>query len=102
MHDGHGDGDGLRFVQRQDQVRKEDLTGHQCDPQERHRRSPGGVALQDQSDSRLSPKLGVVWWGDDHFGLYGSIGTGFKAPTPLQVNSAFSNPLFGYVSIPNA
>ncbi|WP_125256630.1 TonB-dependent hemoglobin/transferrin/lactoferrin family receptor [Brevundimonas fluminis] len=58
-------------------------------------------ARADQSDERLSPKLGVVWWASDAFGLFGSYGAGFKAPTPSQVNNGFSNPAFGYVSVPN-
>lgn len=58
-------------------------------------------AIVGRSDSRLSPKLGVMYWATPNLGLYASYGSGFKAPTPLQVNSAFSNPVFGYVSIPN-
>lgn len=54
-----------------------------------------------QSDERVSPKLGVVYWADDHFGLFGNVGAGFKAPTPSQVNNFFSNPAFGYTSLPN-
>lgn len=54
-----------------------------------------------QSDHHLSPKLGAIWWADDHFGLFANYAVGFKAPSPMQVNNAFSNPLFGYVSAPN-
>ncbi|WP_374274023.1 TonB-dependent hemoglobin/transferrin/lactoferrin family receptor [Brevundimonas sp.] len=54
-----------------------------------------------QSDERVSPKLGAVFWADDHFGLFGNVGAGFKAPTPSQVNNFFSNPAFGYTSLPN-
>ena len=58
-------------------------------------------AKADQEDSRLSPKLGVVWWANDNFGLFASYAEGFKAPTPSQVNSAFGNLAFGYISAPN-
>lgn len=58
-------------------------------------------ARADQSGDRLSPKLGVVWWADETFGLFGSYGAGFKAPTPSQVNNGFSNVAFGYVSASN-
>jgi len=58
-------------------------------------------AKADQEDSRLSPKLGVVWWANDTFGLFASWAEGFKAPTPSQVNSAFGNLAFGYISAPN-
>ena len=55
----------------------------------------------DQSDEHVSPKLGVVWWANSAFGLFGNWSEGFKAPTPGQVNNFFSNPAFGYVSAPN-
>lgn len=55
----------------------------------------------DQSDDHVSPKLGVVWWSTPNFGLFGNLGEGFKAPTPIQVNNYFSNLAFGYTSLPN-
>jgi len=60
---------------------------------------PGATA--DQSDDHVSPKLGVVWWTTDTFGLFANWGEGFKAPTPSQVNNYFSNLAFGYTSAPN-
>ena len=60
-----------------------------------------GGPVEGQSDSHLSPKLGVVYWPTATFGLFANVAEGFKAPSPMQVNNAFSNPLFGYVSIPN-
>jgi hemoglobin/transferrin/lactoferrin receptor protein len=55
----------------------------------------------DQSDDRLSPKIGVVWWTTPTFGLFANYAEGFKAPTPSQVNNGFSNAAFGYVSASN-
>ncbi|RZJ30980.1 MAG: TonB-dependent hemoglobin/transferrin/lactoferrin family receptor [Brevundimonas sp.] len=55
----------------------------------------------DQSDDHFSPKLGLVWWGTDQFGLFANWGEGFKAPTPSQVNNYFANLAFGYTSAPN-
>lgn len=55
----------------------------------------------DQSDDRLSPKLGLVWWANPTFGLFANYAEGFKAPTPSQVNNGFSNLAFGYVSASN-
>lgn len=55
----------------------------------------------DQSDDHISPKLGVVWWGHDNFGLFANWAEGFKAPTPSQVNNYFANLAFGYTSLPN-
>ncbi|WP_029416811.1 TonB-dependent hemoglobin/transferrin/lactoferrin family receptor [Brevundimonas bacteroides] len=58
-------------------------------------------ARADQSDSRVSPKLGVVWQATPRFQLFANWAEGFKAPTPSQVNNGFSNAPAGYVSIPN-
>jgi hemoglobin/transferrin/lactoferrin receptor protein len=58
-------------------------------------------ARADQSDSRLSPKLGVVWQATPTFQLFANYAEGFKAPTPSQVNNGFANAAFGYVSAPN-
>lgn len=55
----------------------------------------------DQSDDHISPKLGVVWWGHQNFGLFANWAEGFKAPTPSQVNNYFANLAFGYTSLPN-
>ena len=54
-----------------------------------------------QEDSRLSPKIGVMVWADPRLGLFFNYAQGFKAPSPMQVNNYFANPLFGYTSIPN-
>jgi len=60
---------------------------------------PGARA--DQSDDHISPKLGVVWWSTDQFGVFANWAEGFKAPTPSQVNNYFANLAFGYTSLPN-
>lgn len=57
--------------------------------------------ISDQSDGRLSPKIGAVYWATDNFGGYASYAEGFKAPSPMQVNNFFSNLAFGYTSAPN-
>lgn len=53
------------------------------------------------SDSHWSPKLGIVWKISEEVNLFANIATGFKAPAPSQVNNYFSNPAFGYTSVPN-
>lgn len=60
-----------------------------------------GPAPVSQSESQLSPKLGVVWTITDNVELFGNVAIGFKAPSPSQVNTSFSNPLQGYTSISN-
>ncbi len=54
-----------------------------------------------QSDSRVSPKFGVVVKLGEAVRLFGNYGRGFKAPEPSQVNQFFSNLASGYTSIPN-
>ncbi|RZJ05795.1 MAG: TonB-dependent hemoglobin/transferrin/lactoferrin family receptor [Brevundimonas sp.] len=58
-------------------------------------------ARADQKDDRVSPKLGVVWWGTDQVGVFANWAQGFKAPTPSQVNNGFTNVASGYMSVPN-
>lgn len=59
------------------------------------------IAAEGQSDSRVTPRFGVVAWPGEHVGVFFNYTQGFKAPTPSQVNNNFANPLFGYTSIPN-
>ena len=54
-----------------------------------------------QSDSRLSPKIGAVLKVNDAVGLFLNYADGFKAPSPSQVNNAFVNPIQNYRSISN-
>lgn len=58
-------------------------------------------AAEGQSDSRVTPRFGVVAWPTEQVGVFFNYAQGFKAPAPSQVNNNFANPLFGYVSIPN-
>lgn len=54
-----------------------------------------------QSDSHVSPKLGVVWDATDLVTLFANVASGFKAPSPSQVNTGFANPVSNYKSISN-
>lgn len=54
-----------------------------------------------QSDSRLSPKLGVVWKATDLLTVFANAAAGFKAPAPSQVNTGFANLVSNYKSISN-
>lgn len=53
------------------------------------------------SNGALTPKLGVIWRGSEHWSLFGNLAAGFKSPSPLQLNNYFQNPLGNYESIPN-
>jgi len=54
-----------------------------------------------QSDSHLTPKLGVVWKATDLVTLFANAAAGFKAPAPSQVNNGFANLVSNYMSISN-
>lgn len=60
-----------------------------------------GFAPSKSDDSRLSPKLGIVLRPVDQARVFFNYAQGFKAPSPSQVNNAFSNPIQNYRSIPN-
>lgn len=62
---------------------------------------PASIAIADQSDSRVTPRFGVVAWPTEHVGVFFNYAQGFKAPSPSQVNNAFTNLASGYTSIPN-
>lgn len=54
-----------------------------------------------QSDTHVSPKLGVVWDATDLVTLFANAAVGFKAPSPIQVNTGFANLVSNYRSISN-
>ena len=58
----------------------------------------------DQSGSRITPRIGLVWTFAPNVSLFGNYAQGFKAPAPAQVNNFFENltsPFFAYRSLPN-
>lgn len=59
------------------------------------------TATSGQSDTHVSPKLGVVWDATDLVTLFANVAAGFKAPAPSQVNTGFANPISNYRSISN-
>ncbi len=54
-----------------------------------------------QSKSHISPKLGLVWDAGDVFTVFANVAAGFKAPSPIQVNTGFANLVSNYKSISN-
>jgi len=54
-----------------------------------------------QSESHVSPKLGVVWKATDLVTVFANAAAGFKAPSPSQVNNGFTNPNSFYMSVSN-
>lgn len=55
----------------------------------------------DLDASAVSPRLGLIFRPSDSWSLFGNLSAGFKAPSPLQLNNYFDNPLGYYQSIPN-
>lgn len=54
-----------------------------------------------QSESHVSPKLGLVWDATDAVTLFANAAAGFKAPAPIQINTGFANLVSNYKSISN-
>ncbi|MGB9577752.1 MAG: TonB-dependent receptor domain-containing protein, partial [Halothiobacillaceae bacterium] len=71
--------------------------GYQLDP------STSGYSgkVVSLSDHAVSPRLGAIWRLTPQVQPYVQWALGFRAPTPNQVNSNFSNPLQGYTSVGN-
>lgn len=59
------------------------------------------TAASGQSDTHLSPKIGLVWDATDLVTLFANLAAGFKAPSPSQVNTGFANLVSNYKSISN-
>lgn len=59
------------------------------------------TATSGQSDTHLSPKIGVVWDATDLVTLFANLAAGFKAPSPSQVNTGFANLVANYKSVSN-
>lgn len=53
------------------------------------------------SDQAITPRLGVIWRASPAFAPYAQAATGFRAPTPAQVNNGFENRAAGYATIGN-
>ncbi|RTL17203.1 MAG: TonB-dependent receptor [Burkholderiales bacterium] len=54
------------------------------------------------SDGAITPRLGLVWKAAPGWAPYAQWAQGFKAPTPSQVNSGFTNLAQGYKTIGNS
>ncbi len=60
-----------------------------------------GKQAVSQTDSALSPKLGVLWAFTATFAGYGQIVRGFRAPNYEEVNGHFRNTALSYAISPN-
>ena len=60
-----------------------------------------GAKVASLSGQAVTPRLGIVWQPVRWFAPYGQYAKGFRAPTPDQVNTGFTNLASGYTSIAN-
>jgi hemoglobin/transferrin/lactoferrin receptor protein len=60
-----------------------------------------GVALVDLTETRMSPKLGMVWRFAPDWSVFAGYARGFRAPPYADVNIGFTNLAFGYTAIAN-
>lgn len=60
-----------------------------------------GAIAAEFSDGALSPNLALVYQPTDELSLYSRYSRGFRAPLYNEVNSGFTNQIFGYRTLPN-
>ncbi len=60
-----------------------------------------GAIAAEFSDGALSPNLALVYQPTDELSFYGRYSRGFRAPLYSEVNSGFTNQIFGYRTLPN-
>ena len=60
-----------------------------------------GATAAEFNDGALSPNVAVVFEATPEVSLYGRYSRGFRAPLYDEVNSGFTNFLFGYRTLPN-
>ncbi|MEO1388884.1 MAG: TonB-dependent receptor [Cyanobacteria bacterium J06634_6] len=60
-----------------------------------------GAVAAEFSDGAFSPNLALVYQPTSELSLYGRYSRGFRAPLYNEVNSGFTNQIFGYRTLPN-
>ncbi|MBE9059539.1 TonB-dependent hemoglobin/transferrin/lactoferrin family receptor [cf. Phormidesmis sp. LEGE 11477] len=60
-----------------------------------------GAVAAEFSDGAFSPNLSLVYQPTEQISLYGRYSRGFRAPLFNEVNSGFTNQIFGYRTLPN-
>lgn len=60
-----------------------------------------GTPIVSVSESRVTPRLGVLFHPSSTWSLYGQYSEGFRAPPFEDANIGFNLPLFGFRAIPN-
>lgn len=60
-----------------------------------------GATATDFSDSSFSPNLALVYQPTSELSFYGRYSRGFRAPQYDEINSGFTNQIFGYRTEPN-
>lgn len=70
-------------------------------PDEIFRQDNPGIEPVDLDESKLLPRLGVLWQISDDWQAYAQYSEGFRAPPVNDVNIGFTNFRFGYTALPN-
>jgi len=70
-------------------------------PDEIWREDNPNTDIVDIDESRLTPRLGVLYRPAERWSLYTQYAEGFRAPPFQDANIGFELPLFGYRAIPN-
>ncbi|MBC6419424.1 MAG: TonB-dependent hemoglobin/transferrin/lactoferrin family receptor [Prochloron sp. SP5CPC1] len=60
-----------------------------------------GAQAADFNGSFFSPSIGILYRASDQISLFGRYSRGFRAPLYSEINSGFSNQIFGYTTLPN-
>lgn len=60
-----------------------------------------GAVAAEFNDGALSPNLALVYQPTDELSFYSRYSRGFRAPLYSEVNSGFTNQIFGYRTLPN-
>lgn len=60
-----------------------------------------GAEAADFDGSFLSPSIGILYRASDRISLFGRYSRGFRAPLYSEINSGFSNQIFGYTTLPS-
>ncbi len=60
-----------------------------------------GAEAADFEGSALSPSIGILYRASDNVSLFGRYSRGFRAPLYSEINSGFSNQIFGYTTLSN-
>ena len=60
-----------------------------------------GAQAADFTGSSLSPSVGILYRASEQISVFARYARGFRAPLYSEINSGFSNQIFGYTTLPS-